>query len=493
MQICGRAFAYALLSVIAAGANRDVTAAPEQAVLKSESFDRDPGWEALNNRIVPEKRLTVTQDFGYNAATGDMGGRLTRTMKPAYYAAAFDKPKTLDEKLSASGTFYLSASTGGSGVFFGWFNAEQREGTGRPIGSLGLHFDAERGGGRLAVRLLTRSNRGCGKFVTKFERYRTSEERATARPTPIRNDGTRYAWTLTYDPDAAGGNGQVLFTVKGNAAEPADFEGKPVTFDLPPGYKAEGATFDRFGLMNGTKPGGTMTIHFDDLSFDGKTQDFAADPGWAQTGNRSVYEESTQVGTHNFGFSPGTNHAGGARAGEMGGDLWRSGKYAHYADRVGPLTMNDRLEARGKVVLAVGAPDSDVFLGWFGGDSKDQSPLDTGKFIGVHVGGPTRVGHYFHPALAVTPGKPVAAPAGPVMRQGEVYNWSLLYDPAAENGHGAITVTLGDETVTMPLKQGLRAKGGRFDRFGLLNSPIGGQLVRIYLDDVTYTARGTAR
>ena len=423
MQLYVRTFGYALLSMIVVGANRDVIAAPEQAVLKSESFDRDPGWEALNNRIVPEKPLTVTQDFGYNAATGDMGGRLTRTMKPAYYAAAFDKPKTLDDKLTASGTFYLTASTGASGVFFGWFNAEQREGTGRPIGSLGLHFDAECGGGRLAVRLLTRSNRGCGKFVTKFERYRTKEEQAEARPTPIRNDGTRYAWTLTYDPDAAGGNGQVQFVVKSDAAEPADFEGKPVTFDLPPGYKAEGASFDRFGLMNGTKPGGMMTIHFDDLSFDGKVHDSPPTPAGGV--RQPVRIRGVHAGRHaQLRLQPRDEPRRRRRAGEMGGDLWRSGEYAHYADRVGPLTMNDRLEARGKVVLAVGAPDSDVFLGWFGGDSKDESPLETGKFIGVHVGGPTRVGHYFHPAFAVTPGKPGVAPAGPVMQQGKVYDWT---------------------------------------------------------------------
>ena len=39
-------------------------AEPAQPVLKSESFDKDPGWEAHNNRIVPKEYPTIVQDFG---------------------------------------------------------------------------------------------------------------------------------------------------------------------------------------------------------------------------------------------------------------------------------------------------------------------------------------------------------------------------------------------------------------------------------------------
>src|SRR5689334_7500301 len=60
--------------------------------LKSESFDRDPGWEAFNNRIELKKVPTVTQDFGYSATKfaskekGEVGGRVQRSTTPAYYA-----------------------------------------------------------------------------------------------------------------------------------------------------------------------------------------------------------------------------------------------------------------------------------------------------------------------------------------------------------------------------------------------------------------------
>ena len=158
------------------------------------------------------------------------------------------------------------------------------------------------------------------------------------------------------------------------------------------------------------------------------------------------------------------------------------------ADKVGPLTLDDRLEASGKVVLKVGAPDSDMFLGWFNSADKDKPPIEAGHFLGVHVGGPTRVGHYFHPSLTTAKGSRSQAAAGPVLTPGKVYDWSLVYDPAAEGGNGAITITLDKETVTLPLKKGIKTQGASFDRFGLFTSNIGGQIVRIYLDDLKYTA-----
>src|SRR5688572_23609706 len=38
-----------------------------------ETFDRDPGWEGVNNRVVPKAYPTVAQDFGYNAGTNHAG------------------------------------------------------------------------------------------------------------------------------------------------------------------------------------------------------------------------------------------------------------------------------------------------------------------------------------------------------------------------------------------------------------------------------------
>jgi hypothetical protein len=258
------------------------------------------------------------------------------------------------------------------------------------------------------------------------------------------------------------------------------------TVDLPEGYRKQGTTFDHFGLMNMMKPGGFMNIYFDDLKYLGRDHDFSQDPKWDAARNRITYQSKDVAGAHDFGFSK-TNYAGG-KLGEVGGTFWRSGKYAYYADKVGPLTLADRLEASGNVILKVGAPDADMFLGWFNSANKNESPAEAGNFLGVHVGGPTRVGHYFHPALATAKGARSQAAGGPVLAPGKVHDWTLVYDPAAAGGNGAITVTLDKESVTHSLKKGIKAQGARFDRFGLFTSNIGGQIVRIYLDDLWYTA-----
>jgi hypothetical protein len=500
-----QACAAGCIVVVALGFGREAGEANGQApaVLKSERFDKDPGWEGHNNRIVPERLPEVKQDFGYSktnfagGAAGELGGRVTRASAPAYYADKIG-PVTLDQKISASGSFALKKTTPGGGVFFGFFRAEQPGSGGRPTASLGMNFDSEHTGARLAVRLITATNQSCGTFITPFIPGKF-------RPTPLRNDGTRYTWKLDYDPQGGGGRGRFTFTLHGAAPKPGEFDKPGIpenhkehartrfpdvnTFavDLPEGYRGQGTSFDHFGLMNMMKPGGFMEIFFDDLHYNDRAQDFAQDPKWDATGNRGSYQSKDVGGAHDFGFSP-TRHAGG-EAGEVGGTFWRSGKYAYYADRVGPLTLDDRLEASGKVVLVSGAPDSDMYLGWFNGANKEKSPVEAGHFLGVHVGGPTRVGHYFHPALATAKATRAQAAMGPVLVPGKVYEWSLVYDPMAEGGHGAIQVTLGKESVTLPLRKGVKAQGAAFDRFGLFTSNIGGQIVRIYLDDLKYTAR----
>ena len=209
------------------------------------------------------------------------------------------------------------------------------------------------------MRLITGTNKSCGTFITPFipGKY---------RPTPIKNDGTRYTWKLNYDPQADNGNGRFEFSIQSNNPKPEAFEGKSFFVTLPAGFKSEGTTFNRFGMMNGMKAGHALTIYFDDLQYNGKTEDFTSDPGWIGSGNRTTFEDRERGGATRLWLQREDELRRRLR-GEIGGTLWRSGKYAYYADRVGPLTLDDRLEAHGKVILKVGAPDSDMFIGWFDG------------------------------------------------------------------------------------------------------------------------------
>ncbi|HEX5472365.1 MAG TPA: hypothetical protein VFW73_10785 [Lacipirellulaceae bacterium] len=478
-----------------------------QSGVKVETFDHDPGWDSHNNRIVPNHYSFVVQDFGYSRsnvagkARGEIGGQVTRASEPAYYADKLGR-LTLDNKLSASGTFALTKTTGGAGMFFGFFRAEQPGASGRPISSLGLDFDCEKTGARLAVRLITGKNQSCGTFVTPFipGKY---------RPTPLRPDGTRYTWTLDYDPNAAEGRGRIVFTIHGDAPKPGELERRVTStqfkkeieshfpnttsfaIDLPRGFKQQRTMFDHFGLMNAMKPGGNATIYFDDLEYMGKLEDFSQDPDWDAIRNSTSYRETDVGGAHNFGFSK-TNYAGG-KTGEVGGTIWRGGKNAYYADRVGPLTLDNRLEASGRVNLKVGGPDSDMFLGWFNSANKDDPSADLENFLGVHIGGPTRVGHYFQPAAATADGHRAKLDGGPVMSQGRRQRWSIVYDPAADNGNGTVHVTLDDQSITLHFKKGFKSRGAQFNRFGMFNSTLGGQMVKLYIDDIKYTAATAAR
>lgn len=132
----------AALIVAAAGLLSFTVSAAD--ALKTERFDRDPGWDVQCNRIVPKKFPVVKQDFGYSATNfagagaGEVGGKITRTTRPASYAAKLS-PKTLDDRLSTAGSFAIKEVRPSSGVFFGWFNAQQPGGSGRSIDSACSH------------------------------------------------------------------------------------------------------------------------------------------------------------------------------------------------------------------------------------------------------------------------------------------------------------------------------------------------------------------
>jgi hypothetical protein len=473
-------------------ASSGMAQAAQKLLVKSERFDRDPKWEGFNNRMKPEKPTTITQDFGYSATNhagkraGEIGGAVHRSMTPAYYAARIN-PQTLDDKLQASGSFAVTSAGGSGGIFFGWFNPDRAGSSGRPTNSLGMCFDFQESGGRLAVYLITAGNRCHGNFVTPYIP-------GTYRPTPIKSDGSvRYSWKLSYDPSASGGNGQFRFTIKGDGKSPANFENKALVVDIPAELRKDGVLFTHFGMMNLLVDGGRAAMYFDDLEFNGKSEDFSSDPKWEASGNRGVFTEREPHGIQNFGFSATSNCGSGV--GEVGGILWRNDKGGYYADRVGRLSMEDRLEASGRVVFVVGGTDADMRFGWFSSKTNNPAPApDAPHFLGIKVGGPTRVGHYFLPEVITSQGARYSvesrggAKLGPIMVPKKVCDWSLVYDPTANGGHGSIHATLDGESVTLLLKPGAKKEGTELDRFGLLAIPVGGHHVKIFLDDVKYTA-----
>ena len=444
-----------------------------------EDFTVDPNWEGKGNRTAEEHARTIVQDFGYSRtnyaggkALGEIGGRISRSLTPATYATVIPT-KTLNDPLTASGKFAVTQADGGSGMLIGWFNTTS-EGWRTP-NSLVFRLD---GNGRkywVFFEYGTQNYRTGGGATFEGKRYQTTK----TPPEPA--DGTVHTWSLTYDPNGAAGDGEITFVM----------DGETYTVPLMPGHKADGATFNRFGMVNMQVAGKGMNVYLDDLSIDGESHDFTDDPSWEENGNRITFEDREIRPYHNFGWSS-TNYAGGT-LGEIGGLIWRADPRdpelsGYYADRIGHLTMDDILEASGKVSMVRASADSAVLIGWFNSETHIGAPPS--NFVGIMVEGPSRIGHYFRPVYANSQDQHEIMKSGPVIKPARIsHPWRLAYLPDANNGDGQITVTFNDETISLNLKPGVRSGGAVFDRFGMLSFQRGGHFVDIYFDDISYTVQ----
>lgn len=322
---------------------------------RHERFDKDPGWDGHNNRsVVPEKR-TVRQDFGYSRTAhaggkiGEVGGFITPAAETAYYARKLEK-KSFDDKVSASGKLLCKGAA--FHTLIGFFNADTANEWRTP--------------NSIALRLL-----GRGDVFYAFVEYTTGKWRAggdspggfatvkdsTTARARLRGfkTGVAHDWTLKYDPAGNKGAGTVTVTLGGETA----------VFNLDAGHKADGAAFNRFGLLPVLKSAdGGGEIWLDDVTINGDTDDFAKDPEWEGVGNRREYQTADVRPRFDFGYSP-TRHAGGKATGELGGLVFRGDcrfkdKLAAYGDRLEDLTLEKPLKASGKVVIE--GPSREGFL-----------------------------------------------------------------------------------------------------------------------------------
>jgi hypothetical protein len=304
--------------------------------------------------------------------------------------------------------------------------------------------------------------------------------------------GARHRWSLRYDPAANGGQGAVTATIDGDTA----------VCELSPDHKEDGATFDRFGIltvMKSADSGGHLWL--DDVAINGREFDFDQDPMWDAVSNRRTYQSPIVRPRFDFGFSP-THFAHGQRAGELGGLVFRGDcryptKMAHYGDRLQALSLDKPLRASGKVALLRGVSDSGVLIGFYNSrESTASNPSQSSGlpkcFFGVSTDAPSRDGFYFAPTYRLNDtAYSAASQTSPphLYPDGSARAWTLDYSPTAAGGRGQMIVTLDDERIELPLAEGDRAAGARFDRFGIVSTWIDGNSQTIYFDDVTYTTR----
>jgi hypothetical protein len=301
--------------------------------------------------------------------------------------------------------------------------------------------------------------------------------------------GTSHAWSLRYDPAGNGGAGRIL----------AKIDDETAICDLDAGHKQDGATFNRFGVLNIPKhfdQGGR--IWFDDLTVNGVTECFDTDPLWEAVGTQRTYRTSSVRPRFDFGYTP-THFAGGRHAGELGGEVFRGDarypeRLAYYADRLDRLTLDKPIRAGGKVAMRRGISDSTTLVGFFNSQTSvavSHSPA-TGfpaDFLGAAIEGPSREGFLFYPVFHSADGAidyARGAEVPHILPNGESWEWSLDYTPPTAGRRGILRASLGGRgsSVALPLTF---QKPTEFDRFGIVTTWIDGNSQHVYFDDLSYT------
>jgi len=463
----------------AAAASAEVRVAGEQMVTRTQAFDTNPNWDGRNNRSSTPPVRTVTQNFGHKAtanaggAPGEVGGLINPAGEAAYYAKPF-AARDFEQPLSASGKMKLD---GGGHTLLGFFN--------------GNTVNEWRTPNSVVLRLY-----GRGTHFLAYPEYGTGRWRAGSGGEFQFPSNQVLDWTLNYDPAGSG----TITAVIGNAT----VGGQTMVAALDPGHRLDGAAFDHFGLLNVNKshdsPG---QVWIDDVSINGGPPDpFNANPAWDALRNNTTYSSANVRFRFNFGYSA-TNNAGGARPGEIGGDLFRgdsrqASTMAYYGDRLDEtLTLDDPLAASGKVSFHRGVTDSTTHIGFFHSTdsvrvSAAQASAVPENFLGVTIEGPSSEGFNFYPTYGLdTEAQGSGGNRGPsppyIYPDGSSHDWSLTYDPTANGGLGAIFITLDGRPGTMLLRPGDKEDGAHFDRFGIITTHIDGNGQTVYFDDLTYT------
>jgi len=226
---------------------------------ETESFDRDPKWEALQNRRTYVTTIVRPRfDFGYSdtrhagGKKGEMGGLIFRgdgryTNKMAFYGDRLDA-LTLEKPLKASGKVALRRAVTDSDILFGFFHAEHSLDSGGSD-AIGTPPDF------LGVSIGGPSREGF-MFSPSYRLHNTERDTASRGPY-LHPNGAPHQFTLEYAPASATAQASITVTLDGERA----------TLPLPRGQQAVGAHFNRFGLISTHTDGNGQHLYFDDLTY----------------------------------------------------------------------------------------------------------------------------------------------------------------------------------------------------------------------------------
>ncbi len=453
-----------------------------------ETFDADPGWEGINNRSTHFEPREITQDFGYShdvelaGVKGAIGGRITPDARAAYYAMPI-QPLSFDTPFSASGT--LTMKEGGGNLLLGFFNSTTLN-EWRTPNTVVFRINGRGETMHVHTEYLTAKWRAGAGIIGRYDK-----ETDRNHPVEIPTNGT-YPWTMNYDPAGNGGSGEIRIT----------FNGIEALCPITPEHRADGATFDRFGLLNVIKHvDGPGEVYMNDLTVNGAKVDLAKDPQWEGRNNKITYTSVDIRPRFDFGHSA-THFAGGAAPGEFGGLFFRGDcryldRLAAYGAKTEALTLSKPLRTSGTITLRRGVTDSSTLFGFYHAEkslrvNEAQNQGLPQHFLGFSIEGPSSEGFFAYPCYRALEDSHFADRAQGLPRiypDSEVHHWALEYTPpAASGGEGTLVLTFDDMTATLPVLAG-DIDVATFNRFGFVTPWIDGNGQVVYLDDIRFTAK----
>ena len=204
-----------------------------------------------------------------------------------------------------------------------------------------------------------------------------------------------------------------------------------------------------------------------------REESFDREPAnWEGINNRNSHFEVKTV-VQDFGYSPGTQHAGRSR-GEIGGKLNPAGERAYYAMRLPKkLTFDSEMSAEGTLFIPPGA--GHVLVGFFNAETVNEWRTANSLVVRINSRGESSHFHFEYCTSKwranagvigeIIPGERISAKEVP---NGQKIRWKLRYDPSAS---GTITLTLGETTATCEVRPEHRRDGATFTHFGIMPIP----------------------
>jgi hypothetical protein len=262
----------------------------------SSNFDSTPaGWVGVNN-VFSNKRDYIVRsfhNFGWVKGLPHLDGSdpndspmyVLRDAGQRYCAggaiwlANWELPKSRasygadlggtlnakDHHMFVTGRIKMDWANVDAGELFGWYNSataiEGQGGKGHtmPDKFLGVKID---GGTGYHTMPCYRSPNLPEEQSTSAAAFIPEPLKGEFPPQPPRlyHDGVWREFYLGYNPDGAGGKGQITVQIGSDSM--------PYTFDLAAGAKGENFAFDRFGLLTERKGGGKHhAVYFDKLTY----------------------------------------------------------------------------------------------------------------------------------------------------------------------------------------------------------------------------------